>query len=141
MPTVVHKSRIIAVGIAAAMMIAVLGALVTQSATATATPTVNWQIPMKPAKAYPRTTGSAQYQSQQGHRELQIELEHLRALAGKKVSFYSNGSRLGSAKVSKRGIVQIDRNTELGQSVPRVAHGSTVTARTGTGVLISRGQF
>jgi predicted PilT family ATPase len=141
MPTVVHKSKIIAVGIAAAMMIAMLGALATQSATATTTPTVNWQIAMKPAKAHPRTTGTAQYQSQPGQRELQIEREHLRALAGKKVTFYANGSKFGTAKVSKRGIVQIDRNTERGQSVPHVVHGSTVTARTGTGALVSRGRF
>lgn len=141
MPTVVHKSRLIAVGVAAAMMIAMLGAFATQSATATTTPTLNWQIAMKPASAYPTTTGTAQYQSQPGHRELQVELEHLRSLAGKYVTFYANGSKFGTARVSSLGIVQIDRNTELGQSVPGIIHGSTVTARTGTGVLISHGQF
>jgi hypothetical protein len=140
MTATVHKSKIIAAGIAAALMIALLGAVATQSATAT-TPTVDWQIAMKHGTAYPTVTGSAQYQSQPGQRELQVELEHLRSLAGKYVSFYANGSKFGSAKVSSTGIVQIDRNTELGQSVPWIVPGSTVAARTSTGILIGQGQF
>ncbi len=141
MTKAVHKSKITAVAVASAVMIAMLGALATQTATATTTPTVNWQIAMKPAKADPRTTGTAQYQSQPGQRELQAELEHLPSLAGKRVIFYTNGSKFGVAKVSKRGIVQIDRNTELGQAVPQIVHGSTLTARTATGTLIARATF
>ena len=141
MPTVVQKSKIIAVAAAAALMIAMLGAIATQTATASPTATVNWQIVMHPGSSYPATTGAAQYQSQPGQRELQVELEHLRSLAGKTVSFYANGSKFGAAKVSALGIVQIDRNTELGQAVPLISHGSVVAARTGTGVLIAQGQF
>jgi hypothetical protein len=142
MPTVIHRSKIIAVTACAALMIAMLGAFAAQTATAqTTTPTVNWQIAMKPAPAYPTASGTAQYQSQPGQRELQVELEHLRSLAGKYVTFYANKTKFGAAKVSSLGIVQIDRNTELGQAVPSIVHGSTVTARTGTGVLISYGQF
>ena len=141
MTTAVHKSKIIAVAVAAAVMIAMLGAFATQTATASIAPTVDWQVAMKPAKSHPRTSGTAQYQSQPGQRELQAELEHLRSLAGRRVFFYANGSKFGVAKVSKRGIVQIDRNTELGQAVPQIAHGSTLTARTATGTLIAKGIF
>lgn len=137
----IPKSKIIAVGIAAALMIALLGAFSTQSATAATAQTVNWQISMHPSAAYPNTTGAAQYQAQPGQRDLQVELEHLRALAGKYVTFYANGSKFGTAKVTSTGIVQIDRNTELGQSVPLIVHGSTVAARTSTGTLIAKGQF
>jgi predicted PilT family ATPase len=141
MPAAVQKSKIIAVAIAATVMVGMLSAFATKAASATTTPTVNWQIAMKPARTHPRTTGTAQYQSQPGQRELQVELEHLRWLAGKKVTFYASGSTFGTAKVSKRGIAQIDRNTERGQSVPNVVHGSTVTARTATGALIAKGRF
>ena len=141
MPAVVQKSKIMAIAVAAAMTIAMLSAIATQPAHATTTPTVNWQIAMKPATAYPTTSGSAQYQSQPGQRELQVELEHLKSLAGKYVTFYANGAKFGTAKVSSLGIVQIDRNTDLGQSVPWIVHGSTVNARTSTGVLIAHGQF
>ena len=138
--TTAHKSKIVAVAVAAAVII-LLGAFTTQGATASTTPTVNWQTAMKAAKPYPRTTGTAQYQSQPGQRELQAELEHLRSLAGKRVIFYANGSKFGVAKVSKRGIVQIDRNTELGQAVPQIVHGSTLTARTAAGTLIAGARF
>lgn len=138
--TTVQKSKIVAVAVAAAVII-LLGAFTTQRATATTTPTVNWQTALKAAKAYPRTTGTAQYQSQPGQRELQAELEHLRSLAGKRVMFYANGSKFGVAKVSKPGIVQINRNTELGQAVPQIVHGSTLTARTAAGTLIARARF
>jgi hypothetical protein len=141
MPTAVQKSKIIAVAVAATVIVAMLSAFATQQAGATTTPTVNWQIAMNPAKTHPTTTGTAQYQSQPGQRELQVELEHLRALAGKKVTFYASGSTFGTATISKRGIAQIDRNTERGQSVPNVVHGSTVMARTGTGALIASGRF
>jgi hypothetical protein len=141
MPALVQKPKIIAVAVAATMLIAMLSAFATEPAHAVTTPTVNWQVAMKSATAYPMTTGAAQYQSQPGQRELQVELEHLRSLAGKYVTFYANGAKFGTAKVSPLGIVQIDRNTELGQSVPWIVHGSAVNARTSTGVLIAHGQF
>ena len=140
MTSVVNKSRIIAVGIAAVLMTALVGAVATQSARAT-WPTLDWQVAVKSSTAFPTATGSAQYQSQPGQRELQIEVEHLTKLAGQYVGFYANGAKFGAGKVSSLGTVQIDRNTELGQSVPWIVHGSTVAARTSTGVLIAKGQF
>ena len=140
MTIMLRKSKIMAVGITAVLMIAVVGALATQSATA-ATPTVNWQIPLKSSSAVPTATGTAQYQSQPGQRELQVEVDHLARLAGQYVGFYANGVKFGVGKVSSLGIAQIVRNTELGQSVPWIGHGSTVAARTSTGVLIAGGQF
>jgi hypothetical protein len=141
MVTVAQKSKIIAVGIAAALTIALIGALAAQPAAATTTQTVNWQIALKHTNAFPTATGSAQYQAQPGQRELQMELEHLAKLAGQNVSFYANGAKFGVAKVSSKGIVQIDRNTELGQSVPSIVHGSTVAARSSAGVVIASGTF
>jgi hypothetical protein len=141
MTLVLRRSKIFAAGIAAALMMVIVGAMATQSATAAATPTVDWQIALKHSTAFPNATGSAQYQSQPGQRELQIEVEHLAKLAGQYVSFYANGKKFGAGKVSALGTVQIDRNTELGQSVPSIVHGSTVAARTSTGVLIANGHF
>jgi hypothetical protein len=141
MPTVTQRSKIIAAGIVATLVLAVEGALTTHTAAATSAPTVNWQIAMERSTAFRTVSGSAQYQSQPGQRELQIEVEHLAKLAGKYVSFYANGAKFGVGRVSSLGIAQIDRNTELGQSVPWIVHGSTVAARTSTGVLITSGKF
>ena len=102
---------------------------------------VNWQITLKHTAAFPGATAQAQYQSQPGQRDLQLEAEHLRALAGKHVLFYAKGLKLGSAIVTNRGIAQIDRNTELGQTVPKIVHGSHLSVRTADGAVILRGTF
>jgi hypothetical protein len=139
--TAVNKTKIMAAGIAAVLMIALVGAVATQTAHATTSQTVNWQIALKHTTAFPTANGSAQYQAQPGQRELQIEVQRLPKLAGQTVTFYANGAKFGVGKVSTLGIVQIDRNTELGQSVPTMVHGSSVAALTSTGVLIAFGQF
>ncbi len=102
---------------------------------------INWQITLKHTAAFPRATGQAQYQSQPGQRDLQIEAEHLATLAGKRVVFYAKGVKLGSAVVTSRGVAQIDRNTELGQAVPKIGHGSHTSVRTASGAVILRGTF
>jgi hypothetical protein len=48
---------------------------------------------------------------------------------------------LGSAKVSALGRADVTVNTELGQNVPSIAHGSRVTVRTTGGKLIVFGRF
>lgn len=48
---------------------------------------------------------------------------------------------LGIAKVSASGHADITRNTELGQKVPSIAHGSPVTVRTTGAKLIASGRF
>ena len=102
---------------------------------------VNWRIPLRPTASFPRAIGHAQYQAQPGQRELQIEAEHLRGLAGNRVLFYANGARLGRATVTRLGVAQIDRNTERAQAVPKIAHASTVSVRTAGGAVILRGTF
>jgi|SRR5450631_847894 len=130
------KTRLLGAGIAAALMIL--------PATAVAAETVNWQINLAHGAAFPKATGGAQYQSQPGQQELQVEVEHLTALKGKSVAVCVNNTEVGTAKVSTRGIAQLSRNTELHQSVPVIAHGSTVSVTTGaacTGKVVASGQF
>ena len=103
--------------------------------------TANWQIPLKASASYPKATGSAQYQAQPGQREIQIEVQHIPSIAGKTVVYTVAGTTLGHAKVSRLGQADITHNTELRQKVPPITHGSTVTVRTATGVLIAYGRF
>ena len=95
------------------------------------------QIALRPAKAYPRAKGSAQYQAQTGQRELQVEVEHLRALRGKRVFFYVNGMQIGAARVTGLGKAELSRNTELGQRVPLVSSGTKVAVRTSRAAVVS----
>jgi hypothetical protein len=68
------KSKIAAAGVAAGVAAAPAAALAASS-------TVDWQIPMHGSAAYSKADGSAQYQSQPGQRELQVEVQHVRSLA------------------------------------------------------------
>lgn len=115
--------------------------LVAFAALAVAVPVVlakgDRQVVLRPAKAYPHAKGSAQYQAQTGQRELQVEVEHIRSLKGKQVLFYVNGAKIGAARVSGLGKAELSRNTELGQRVPQVSHGTKVVVRTSQAAVVS----
>jgi hypothetical protein len=124
-----------------ALAIPILAAAMLLAVAVPAFAAINWQITLTHTTAFPKATGGAQYQSQPGQRELQIEAEHLTSLASKQVVFYANGSKYGTATVTSYGVAQIDHNTELGQTVPTITHGSIVTVRTTGGALILHGTF
>ena len=118
-----------------------LGALLAVGTIASAAAAANRQIALKAGPAYPAARGSAQYQAQPGQRELQLEVEHIRSRAGKRVLVYINGAKLGRAPVSRRGVAELNRNTERGQRVPNIRSGAAVRVRTAHGALIVSGTF
>jgi hypothetical protein len=99
------------------------------------------RISLKPAKAFPAAKGSAKFKARAGERELQVEVEHIRRLAGRRVVMVVAGSKLGTAKVSALGAAEISRNSERGQRVPRVAAGTAVKVRTAGGTTVVSGSF
>jgi hypothetical protein len=96
---------------------------------------------LKAAKAFPAAKGSATFKAKPGERELEVEVEHIRRLAGKRVAFFVAGKRLGTARVSAFGEARIERNSERGQFVPAVSAGTGVRVRTAAGILIVKGSF
>ena len=96
------------------------------------------RIVLKPAKAFPAAKGSATFKAKAGERELESEVEHVRRLAGRTVTFYVGGKRLGSAKVGALGAAHIERRNG---AVPAVNAGTVVSVKTPGGVLIARGSF
>jgi hypothetical protein len=125
------KTMLAAAGVAAAVA----------AVPAIAVADVNWQVPLHGSASQLRANGSAQYQSQPGQAELQIEVQNVRSLAGKTVTFVVAGKYFGSAKISALGQADVTKNTELGQTVPRVMHGTSVAVRTARGTLIASGRF
>jgi hypothetical protein len=99
------------------------------------------RIVLKAAKAFPAAKGSAKFRSRPDERELEVEVEHIRRLAGKRVAFFVAGKKLGTAKVNAFGAARIDRNSERGQRVPSVRAGTNVAVRTLAGVKIVFGSF
>ena len=68
-------------------------------------------------------------------------MERLASLRGTSVVVRVNGAAVGSIRVSSNGIAQLTRNSELGQRVPAIVHGSIVTVQTRAGVMIASGTF
>ena len=130
------NTKLAAVAIGTVLLVAPAAAL------AASTPgTVNQQISLMPGSAYSRASGSAQYQAQPGQREFQVEVERLASLRGTSVLVRVNGATVASMKVSSKGIAQLTQNTERGQRVPAIVHGSTVTVNTKAGAVIATGTF
>jgi hypothetical protein len=88
------------------------------------------RIVLRAAKAFPAAKGSAKFKATPEERELQIEVEHIRRLAGKRVAFFVAGKKLGIAKVNVFGTARIERNSQRGQFVPPVPAGTGVRVRT-----------
>ena len=99
------------------------------------------RITLKAAKAFPAAKGSAKFKSSAEERELQVEVEHIRRLAGKRVVFVVGGKKIATKKVNRFGAAEINRNSERGQFVPAVGAGIAVQVKTAGGVLIVRGSF
>jgi hypothetical protein len=79
----------------------------------------------------------AKFQNQ-GQRELEIEVEHVRRLVGKRVNFFVNSTKVGSARVSGLGAAQVNRR---GASFPAIKAGTRIKVKTAGGTTIVSGRF
>lgn len=95
------------------------------------------RIALKSSGVFPGASGKAKFQNQ-GQRELEIEVEHVRRLAGKRVNFFVNSTKVGSARVSGLGAAQVERR---GASFPAIKAGTRVKVKTAGGKLIVSGRF
>jgi hypothetical protein len=91
--------------------------------------------------AFPNATGSAKFTKDGTKREFEAQVEHVRSLAGKRLTVFVHGTRVGRMRVGNLGRAQLSRSTELGQRVPRVSAGNRVNVRTAGGTLVATGRF
>ena len=99
------------------------------------------RITLKSAKAFPVAKGSAKFKATAEERELQVEVEQIRRLAGRRVVFVVGGKKIATKKVNRFGAAETNRNSERGQFVPAVGAGTSVRVKTAGGVLIVKGSF
>jgi hypothetical protein len=99
------------------------------------------RIVLKAAGAFPAAKGHAKFKATAEERELQVEIEHIRRLAGKRVAFFVADKKLGIRKVNAFGAARIERSSERGQAVPSVRTGTRVVVRTLSGVKVVSGSF
>ncbi|MEZ4417650.1 MAG: hypothetical protein R3E10_17980 [Gemmatimonadota bacterium] len=85
--------------------------------------------------AFPAASGKAKYKNIGGERELQIELEN--GPRNTSVSFLVGGTVVADGVTDGLGNASINRNSDVGQSVPDVTTGMTIEVRIGGQVLLS----
>src|SRR6266513_1915142 len=95
------------------------------------------RIALKSSGAFPGASGKAKFQNE-GQRELEIEVEHVRRLAGKRVSFFVNSTKVGSARINGLGAAQVNLR---GASFPSINAGTRVKVKAVAGKLIVSGRF
>ena len=95
------------------------------------------RIALKSTGAFPGASGKAKFQNE-GQRELEIEVEHVRRLAGKRVNFFVNSTKVGSARINGLGAAQINRR---GSAFPAIQAGTRVKVKTAGGATIVAGRF
>ena len=95
------------------------------------------RIALKASSSFPGASGKAKFQNE-GQRELEIEVEHVRRLAGKRVNFFVNSTKVGSARISGLGAAQINRR---GSAFPAIHAGTRVKVKTAGGSTIVAGRF
>ena len=95
------------------------------------------RIALKASNAYPGASGKAKFQNN-GQRELEIEVEHVRRLAGKRVNFFVNSTKVGSARINGLGAAQVNRR---GSAFPAINAGTRIKVKTAGGALIVAGRF
>ena len=116
-------------------------AIVALAALAFAAPAVQAKggtiIALKASSAFPGAKGKAKFQVE-GQHELEIEVEHVRRLAGKRVNFFVNAKKVGSLRISGLGAAQLNLR---GSRAPAVRSGTRISVKTAGGTLIVSGRF
>jgi ABC-type phosphate transport system substrate-binding protein len=98
-------------------------------------------ISLKGSVSFPNAIGQAVSKVNGTERELEVDVQHIRSLAGKRVNVNVNGHLFATPRVNSLGHFTVNHNTGAGQAVPTIKAGSTVRVRTLGGTLIAGGTF
>jgi hypothetical protein len=91
--------------------------------------------------AFPTVSGKATFSREAGRRELEVEVEHARALRGKRLTLFVAGRKIGTMLVGQLGNARLDRSTQRGQAVPSIAAGTRLSVHTAAGAAVAKGRF
>ena len=98
-------------------------------------------IPLRAAIGGPfrAANGKAKFKSEGGERELEVEVEDVRA--GLELLFLLDDIRLGTRTTDAYGRANLELNSDRGASVPASVTGRRVTIRTASGATVVSGSF
>jgi hypothetical protein len=99
------------------------------------------KITLKAGPKFPKAKGTAKYRNRGGERELQVEVENVKNLAGKTLNVFAKGNKVGTMKINQLGAGRLELNSTLGHTVPNMGPGSKVQVKTAQGVIVVAGTF
>ena len=97
--------------------------------------------PLYGSGSYSAVRGHADYESWNSgrHRVFDIDLWNAGRLAGRTLTVYAGGHKIGSMRVGSTGSCHLHHDTDRGQYVPTLSAGATVNVKAGTGALVASG--
>ena len=119
-------------------LVAALAAALTPAAQAQGT---KLTAKLTATSAFPAVSGKATFSREAGKRELEVEIEHARALRGKRLTVFVAGKRIGTMVVGQLGNARLHRSTQRGQAVPSIAAGTRLSVHTAAGAAVAKGRF
>jgi hypothetical protein len=95
------------------------------------------RISLAGSARYPNAKGTAKYKVGT-EREFEVEVEHVKALAGKRLTVFVNSQKVGSFVVNSLGA---GRLVLRGTAAPAIKAGVIIRVKTATGILVVAGKF
>jgi hypothetical protein len=102
---------------------------------------VDLRTTMQGSATYTRATGHSEYDRSREGRDVEVTVRNIGRLAGKNVTVYVSGTKVGSMLVGASGVAHREWDTERGQSVPVASVGDYIRVRTASGTLVAYGKY
>lgn len=99
------------------------------------------RIALAPSSAFPSAKGKADFKVKGSERQLEVEVENIRSLAGQQVSVSVGGVVVANPTVTSLGQASVNLNSQTNPATPLTTAGKLVEVRTSAGVLIASGAF
>ena len=84
--------------------------------------------------SYQSVRGHADYDSRNSHRDFDVDLWNAGKLAGKTLTVFAGGHKIGTVRVASGGGCHLHSD-----SAPKLSAGATVSVKTSTGTLVASG--
>lgn len=130
----------VAAGLLLLLAIAIATLLVAQPVSAKSTATIK-RAALSGSSTFSAVNGEAKWKVKEGERELEIQVQDAKVLAGKRLAVRIGGKLVGHMRVSALGRARLVKSTQAGQSVPAAVAGKTVKITTAGGTLVASGRF
>lgn len=111
------------------------------AASAVASTHVELHASLSGAKSFPHAHGSSTFERKGGARDVDVTVSNITPLAGKQVTVFVAGKKVGKMLVSQGGTAHRDFSTADGEFVPSASAGSKVRITTSKGTLIASGTY